>query len=125
MVEAQGRGTLHCHMLLWIEGNPNPQDLHDAMATNAEFQTSMFRWIESIIKCQLPSTFMEILEHGTELRPPPKHVGKDPRLQMRPQLHVGEGNEDDPEFKNAFHEFVEKLTIECNWHQHKDTCFIH
>ena len=23
MVEAQGRGTLHCHMLIWLEGNPS------------------------------------------------------------------------------------------------------
>jgi hypothetical protein len=29
MVEAQGRGTLHCHMLLWIKGNPGPQELRD------------------------------------------------------------------------------------------------
>jgi hypothetical protein len=27
MVEAQGRGTLHLHVLLWIKGNPNPQAL--------------------------------------------------------------------------------------------------
>ena len=29
MVEAQGRGTLHCHFLLWLRGNPNPQLLRD------------------------------------------------------------------------------------------------
>ncbi|EGO05025.1 hypothetical protein SERLA73DRAFT_149306 [Serpula lacrymans var. lacrymans S7.3] len=27
MVEAQGRGTLHYHMLIWLKGNPNPQKL--------------------------------------------------------------------------------------------------
>jgi hypothetical protein len=27
MVEAQGRGTLHCHMLVWIAGNPSPRKL--------------------------------------------------------------------------------------------------
>jgi hypothetical protein len=125
MVEAQGRGTLHCHMLLWIEGNPNPQDLRDAMAADPEFQTSMFRWIESIIQCQLPSTFTEIFEHGTELKPPPKHMNEDPRMQRRPHPSVGQDTEDDLEFEAAFREFVEKLAIECNWHQHKDTCFIH
>ncbi|KAJ6625355.1 hypothetical protein B0H10DRAFT_2161908 [Mycena sp. CBHHK59/15] len=31
MVEAQGRGTLHTYMVVWIEGNPSPQDLHDRM----------------------------------------------------------------------------------------------
>lgn len=29
MVEAQGCGTLHCHMLLWIRGNPNPELLRE------------------------------------------------------------------------------------------------
>ncbi|KAG1780900.1 hypothetical protein EV702DRAFT_1177653 [Suillus placidus] len=27
MVKAQGRGTLHCHFLIWIAGNPSPEDL--------------------------------------------------------------------------------------------------
>ncbi|KAG1788114.1 uncharacterized protein HD556DRAFT_1434138 [Suillus plorans] len=27
MVEAQGRGTLHCHFLIWVKGNPSPQGL--------------------------------------------------------------------------------------------------
>ncbi|KIO11981.1 hypothetical protein M404DRAFT_125074, partial [Pisolithus tinctorius Marx 270] len=27
MVEVQGRGTLHCHMLVWVQGNPNPNQL--------------------------------------------------------------------------------------------------
>ena len=25
MVEAQGRGTLHCHMLVWLTGSLSPQ----------------------------------------------------------------------------------------------------
>lgn len=28
-VEAQGRGTLHCHMLIWLEGGLNPNEIHD------------------------------------------------------------------------------------------------
>jgi hypothetical protein len=26
-VEAQGRGTLHCHMLIWLEGGLNPDEI--------------------------------------------------------------------------------------------------
>lgn len=26
-VEAQGRGTLHCHMLIWVEGGLNPDQI--------------------------------------------------------------------------------------------------
>ena len=29
MVEAQGQGTFHYHMLLWVKGNPGPQELRD------------------------------------------------------------------------------------------------
>lgn len=28
VVEAQGRGTLHVHMLLWLEDTPNAEDMH-------------------------------------------------------------------------------------------------
>ncbi|KAJ6573694.1 hypothetical protein B0H10DRAFT_1645672, partial [Mycena sp. CBHHK59/15] len=26
-VEAQGRGTLHCHMVVWLEGGLNPDEI--------------------------------------------------------------------------------------------------
>ncbi|KAJ7889130.1 hypothetical protein B0H14DRAFT_2692395 [Mycena olivaceomarginata] len=38
--QAQGRGTLHCHMLVWLEGNPTPQELRDRMRLNPEFQAA-------------------------------------------------------------------------------------
>lgn len=28
-VEAQGHGTLHCHMLIWVEGALNPNEIKD------------------------------------------------------------------------------------------------
>ena len=37
VVEAQGRGTLHLHMLMWLAGTP------DANAMEAALQTSTFR----------------------------------------------------------------------------------
>jgi len=54
MVEAQGRGTLHTHMLLWIEGNPNPERLRRRMLGNSSFQDSVFCWLEDVIRCELP-----------------------------------------------------------------------
>lgn len=54
MVEAQGRGTLHTHMLLWIEGNPNPERLRRTMLGDSSFQDSVFRWLEDVIRCELP-----------------------------------------------------------------------
>ena len=39
-VEAQGHGTLHCHMLLWIAGNPSPQMLRDKIAGDNDYKQS-------------------------------------------------------------------------------------
>jgi hypothetical protein len=70
MVEAQGRGTLHCHMLLWIQGNPSPQELRDKMTDEHGFKIRMFDWIESIIKCDLPGMTEILKEQGDPLPRP-------------------------------------------------------
>jgi hypothetical protein len=97
MVEAQGRGTLHCHMLVWLEGNPSPQELRDRMNTSTDFKKNMFSWLESIIKCESP----------------------DPRIALGPILN--DCNED--EFCKDFHNFVTELATACNWHKHTFTCW--
>jgi hypothetical protein len=38
MVEAQGRGTLHCHLLIWLEGNPSPQNLRDKLVADVVYR---------------------------------------------------------------------------------------
>ncbi|KAF8124455.1 hypothetical protein EV363DRAFT_1178046 [Boletus edulis] len=43
-VEAQGRGTLRCRMLLWLEGNPNPQQLRGRMVDFPDFRDAVFSW---------------------------------------------------------------------------------
>lgn len=45
MVEVQGRGTLHCHLLLWLRGNPSPQVLRDKWSwTNGLAWTLVIGW---------------------------------------------------------------------------------
>ncbi|KAF8426464.1 hypothetical protein L210DRAFT_961723 [Boletus edulis BED1] len=55
-VEAQGGGTLRCHLLLWLEGNPSPQQLRDRMADGGVFRETMFSWLEDLIRRELPGT---------------------------------------------------------------------
>ncbi|KAJ7720619.1 hypothetical protein B0H16DRAFT_1335995, partial [Mycena metata] len=120
MVEAQGRGTLHCHMLIWIEGNPTPQELRDRMRESPEFKDKMFRWLESIIQCQLPSDQEVVVENGEALKPPALEKGKlDPRLTRDPRV-VGMT---DAEFESALKGTVEELVKLSNWHVHKETCW--
>ncbi|KAG1877459.1 hypothetical protein F4604DRAFT_1880415 [Suillus subluteus] len=104
MVEAQGRGTLHCHFLLWIKGNPSPQALHDRMASEQGFSARMF-------DCELPY----------DTGPIPETEEMDPRLEM--PLQAADMDEDS--FKHEFMSFLSCLAVECNWHVHNNTCFKH
>jgi hypothetical protein len=69
-VETQGRGTLHCHMLIWILGNPSPQVLRDRMATSPVFSSKMIAWIESIVSCELPGMTAVMEEPDGSFRAP-------------------------------------------------------
>lgn len=47
-VEAQGRLTLHLHLLLWIENSLSPQEIRDKLLGNdAEFKKALVDWLES------------------------------------------------------------------------------
>lgn len=118
-VEAQGRGTLHTHMLLWIEGNPNPERLRRMMHDDSTFQESVLRWLEDLISCELPGDVEQV---ATDVEKPRRGENMlDPRLEKPPQI----AEKDDASFMSEFEEFVRRLAIECNWHEHTPTCFKH
>jgi Helitron helicase-like domain at N-terminus/PIF1-like helicase len=123
MVEAQGRGTLHCHMLLWLKGNLSPQALRDRMSEDCSFASSVITWLESIIHCHLPGMTEPLRETPqTPLLPPPMPPGHmDPRLAKQPILLEDNSHE----FEAAFRSFVSDLAVACNWHVHTSTCWKH
>lgn len=121
-VEAQGKGTLHCHMLLWLEGHPSPQHLRDELNASDDYKHKMFSWMESIIKCELPSTSKMVVEPDGIPLPRPKRAESgrpDPGVVAAPSIkdHTPE------EFRMEFDEFVEELVKEYNWHEHNATCW--
>ncbi|KAG1856860.1 hypothetical protein C8R48DRAFT_717942 [Suillus tomentosus] len=100
-------GHLHCHMLVWIAGNPSPQDMRDRMAADEHFQNRVFQWPE---------------ESPFDAKRPRREDGElDPRLQRQPQVR----EMDNQSFIRDYREFLTRLAIECNWHVHNDTCFKH
>ena len=123
-VEAQGRGTLHCHMLIWLEGHPSPQKLRDKMYSSDEYRHLMFQWLESVIKCELPHTEEVVTEPRG--RPLPKPAVGDstgishPGAEPAPSIHAYQRRED---FQAAFDQFVSELVKAYNWHEHSSTCF--
>ena len=66
-IEAQGQGTLHCHMLVWLHGHLFPQQMRDMMVNLSQYQADMFAWLESLIKCKLLGTMMVIRESDSPM----------------------------------------------------------
>ncbi|KIN94901.1 hypothetical protein M404DRAFT_34605 [Pisolithus tinctorius Marx 270] len=123
MVEAQGRGTLHCHMLLWIEGHPNPECLRSIMTGDQRFEHSLFQWLEDVIHCEPPGSSVDCLNTVDIKSPKPARLEDelDPCLEEPPQIAMLP----ECDFEDAFNDFVRRLAIECNWHEHTPTCFKH
>ena len=47
-VEQQGRLTLHLHMLIWIKGSLNPQEMREKiMSSNSDWQKKLIDWLEN------------------------------------------------------------------------------
>lgn len=53
-VEAQGRGTLHLHMLLWLRGAPTPAEMKKLLQTES-FKQRVRDYIHTTIKASLDS----------------------------------------------------------------------
>ena len=64
-VEAQGRGTLHLHMLLWLRGSKTSKDMKDALSSS-EFRDS----IKSFIGQNIHADFPDI--HGADISALPR-----------------------------------------------------
>ncbi|KZT58629.1 hypothetical protein CALCODRAFT_432357, partial [Calocera cornea HHB12733] len=121
MVEAQGRGTLHCHMLVWIQGNLSPKTLRKMLSDDPGFKSRMIAWLESLIKTELPGDKEVVVEQDGPL-PMPKldKDSVDPRTQPSPDLRIH------PEvWKAQFNAHVKSLVERNNWHEHRATCWIH
>jgi hypothetical protein len=55
-VKAQGCGTLHCHMLIWIEGALNPNEIceHIMHTEQHEFCTQLLAFLDNTISNSIP-----------------------------------------------------------------------
>ncbi|KAJ7200389.1 hypothetical protein GGX14DRAFT_372312 [Mycena pura] len=57
-VEAQGRGTLHCHMLVWVEGGLNPNEIKKRAlspdAADVEFSKRLLAFLDDTISNAIP-----------------------------------------------------------------------
>ena len=53
-VEAQGRGSLHCHMLVWIDGALNPNEIRDKVMRDPEWGKRLLDYLDDTITNVVP-----------------------------------------------------------------------
>ncbi|KAJ7654057.1 hypothetical protein DFH06DRAFT_993942 [Mycena polygramma] len=108
--EAQNRGSLHLHILIWLEGALSPKLLQEKAIADEDFKQRLFIWLESIIKHDLPSN-----THPVDA---PTKAAKKQCLLGRPP------HPDDPEFDTLSPQFLrEILDASGQVHEHNDTCY--
>lgn len=52
-VEAQGRGTLHCHLFVWLEGALNPEEIKKRVE-DKQFTDRLCDYIDDCIRTEIP-----------------------------------------------------------------------
>ncbi len=60
--EEQGRGALHLHMLVWIEGYTSPTELRRLMSEDPDFKAKFLAYLEQVIRQQSP--FADEFKHN-------------------------------------------------------------
>ncbi|KAH9853907.1 hypothetical protein C2E23DRAFT_713732, partial [Lenzites betulinus] len=102
-VEAQGRGTLHCHMMIWIEGALSPTDLQNRLRSveDPAFGARLIEYLDDVICNHIPEVPVDILDISH------------PIAAFAADLHPDAHREKD------IHELVTKN--QC--HKHTETCY--
>ncbi|KAI0710264.1 hypothetical protein C8Q76DRAFT_579998, partial [Earliella scabrosa] len=119
-VEAQGRGTLHCHMLVWLKGHPSPKEMKERMVDSHEYQQLVFKWLESIIKSELLGT-TEVVTDAEPRRPRRSDDTNNPHPAVVPAPRISEMSP--AAFDREYEWFVNELVKEFQWHEHTGTCW--
>ncbi|KAJ6555750.1 hypothetical protein B0H10DRAFT_1847594 [Mycena sp. CBHHK59/15] len=108
--EAQNRGSLHLHILIWLEGALSPKLIQERAMANEDFKQQLFVWLESIIKHELPS--------GT------RSLSSASKAQQKKCLLGRPRHPDEADFDAEWPQYLrEVLDASGHVHEHNDTCF--
>ena len=104
-VEAQGRGTLHCHMMVWVEGGLHPDEIKRKIVEDKDdnFQHRLVAFLDDTISTELPpdpDPSMPAYNPCAVRHPPPC---ADQVLAEQKDKHL--------------------LALRCQYHTHSKTCF--
>ncbi|KAJ7501302.1 hypothetical protein B0H11DRAFT_1643206, partial [Mycena galericulata] len=115
-VEAQGRGTLHCHMLVWVEGGLNPNEIKQRVLgtdpSDIEFaQTKrLLAFLDDTISNFIPEDPDPALKVPSDTHHPCSVRG----------IPV---TTDDSSFSPERQKDLRNVVWQCQYHTHSKTCF--
>ncbi|KAL1684482.1 hypothetical protein GGG16DRAFT_29147, partial [Schizophyllum commune] len=112
VVEAQGRGTLHIHLLVWLKYGPNPMELKERLSNEPEFADRLLAWYDDIISRSVPD--------GTEPYDRSKTNYKRQPVMSR-MLNPRDASFDD-KFNQDLRDVLENAA---QIHTHSGTCYKH
>lgn len=69
-VEAQGRGSLHCHMLVWIEGALNPDDIRKKVVEDQSWGEKLLGYLDDTITNVVPEDPLPDVESPLDEKDP-------------------------------------------------------
>jgi hypothetical protein len=108
-VETQGRGSLHCHMLVWVEGSLSPDELRKRVLdpTQGNFCHRLLEFLDDTISnCIPPDPDPQLRVHSSRFHPCSVRA-LDPKIASAPELQ-----------KDLYH------IVSCSQvHSHKKTCY--
>ena len=112
-VEAQGRGTLHCHMMVWLEGGLNPNEIKQRVVdeNDTDFCKRLLAYLDDTISNAIPPD------------PDPDLIV--PSSSHHPCSVRGISNMLFPgqELNNARLKDMHNLVKQCQSHKHSSTCY--
>lgn len=109
-VEAQGRGTLHCHMMVWVEGGLNPNEIKNRVKDDIEFCERLLLFLDDTISnCVPPDPDPNLSVPSARYHP----------CSVRgPSLGLAE-----EEIEIARQKDLHYLVKQCQSHSHSATCY--
>ncbi|KAK0437114.1 uncharacterized protein EV420DRAFT_1623444 [Desarmillaria tabescens] len=113
-VEAQGRSTLHCHMLVWLEGSLNPNEIKDRIDRQGdkEFRDRLLSFLDDAISNYIP----DIPENSVPILSDGYHASA---IRGGIDLLNDRGERDPALCQRDLHNLVK----DCQIHSHSKTCF--
>ncbi|KAF5338632.1 hypothetical protein D9611_012774 [Ephemerocybe angulata] len=120
-VETQGRGSLHCHMLIWLKNHLPPEKLASTLKESPEYRAALIKWLDSIMDSGFLGTRSNGLEDEAANDAPHPRGSSDPHPACVREPKIAEMPLD--KFQPEMLEHVDALLRRFNWHHHTGTCW--